>query len=325
MTDLLPGLRPIEGIYEHIPEDDYHADKIAPMPSLSSTMAHALIVKSPAHVLASSRRLNPHYKESKGSDAMDTGDLCHAVVAGDPSNLAILSFDDFRSGAARAARDAAIASGKTPILREKYDAAMDTVIPALRSQIAVTECHSAFREGNRKELTLVWYEEEFDIWCRARIDDVPPAEWLFDYKTTSGSAEPSDWIRNHLFSDGKDIQAAFYSRGWFKLTGEKRKFVFPVQEINKPPYAMSLIGVTDMQLYDANEKVAEAMEIWSWCLRENQFPGYAANVCWADTPIFAAKSWQFYKERKELAKADGTNLREMSINIQSPNLEDKKI
>ena len=142
-----------------------------------------------------------------------------------------------------------------------------------------------FPEAGRAEQTLLWQEDN-GIMCRALVD------WLHDdhstiddLKTTKGSATPSAWIRNQLYTIGADVQVAFHSRGVEKLTGVKPQMRYIVQETS-PPYALSVISLGPAALVSAQAKVEHAIKRWGQCLKSGKWPGYAPFVHYADLPAW---------------------------------------
>ncbi|MBZ4284016.1 hypothetical protein LAJ55_14510, partial [Streptococcus pneumoniae] len=78
-------------------------------------------------------RLNPEYKADDHKD-YDVGSAAHALLLEGLRPFEIISAKDFRTDAAKAARDAAYAAGKIPLL-EKQLAPIEEMIIAARRQI----------------------------------------------------------------------------------------------------------------------------------------------------------------------------------------------
>jgi hypothetical protein len=107
-----------------MPPEQYHADPCA-VPSLSSTIAHALVAKSPAHAYLQHPRLGG--KGLAPTAAMDEGSLMHELILRDDdelkARLVIVKADDWRTKVAREQRDEARAAGKLAVLSHEYDKA----------------------------------------------------------------------------------------------------------------------------------------------------------------------------------------------------------
>lgn len=304
-----------ECIVDGMSEKDYHSDP-CPAPSLSSGMIFDLLYKSPAHVFHKSERLNPG-KAEKWSKQLDIGSACHDLLLLGGGSIKRLEFSDYKKTEAKQARLDATEAGKVPLLAHDHDRVIE-IHKALRRQIINHDDASNAFTGGKPEQSIFWFEEKYGVWCRARIDYVQPKDWLEDYKTTAGSASPQAWIRGHLFTDGKDIQAAWYLRGWKKLTGETRNFRFIVQESSEAPFAASVIAVNPYDLQQASDKCDEALELWAHCLKTNNFAGYPSHTCWAEAPVFHNKEWDDRKLRKQLLKEDNKDIKDMMLRMQAP-------
>lgn len=280
------------GIFD-IPAEDYHADP-CPAPSLSSSIARALLTQSPAHAWCAHPRLNPNF-EREERELFDLGKTAHTLMLGDIRKFAVLAFDDWRTKDAKAARDAAYAAGKTPILAHKM-VMVERMIDAGRAQIAAhREIPDAFDPAlGKPEQTIVWQEN--GVWLRVRLD------WLlnshaviYDFKTTGQSTEPDAWGR-YLFNESLDVQAALYQRGLSAVTGKTAQFRFVVIE-TEPPFAMCAVQLTPAAMDLAQRKVDRAIAIWAACLESDRFPGYPARVAHLDPPPYIEAKWMEREER----------------------------
>lgn len=299
------------GIYD-LPADEYHSDP-APEPSLSSSIAKKLVGKTPRHAWLEHPRLNPGYV-AEDNKKYDMGTASHAVRLEGKDVVVIIDADSFRTKDAQAARDAAYAVGKIPLLPDQAAA----VLAMHKASVAQLKSHEegfkAFMEG-LPEQTLVWQED--GIWCRARLDWLDaPGRYIWDYKTTT-SAHPDDWQRR-LFDLGYDLQAAWYLRG-VKALGliDQPEFRFIVQEVSAP-YALSVIGLTPTAMALGEMKVWRAMETWRWCLKNDRWPGYPNQTCYIEPPAWELGKIEEMKARDEMAREDGKVLVETYTDWQAP-------
>lgn len=268
------------GVYD-ISAEDYHADP-CPQPSLSSSMAKILYQRTARRAQSAHPRLNPAF-EPDNADKFDMGKAAHALMLGDPQKFAVIDATDWRTKDAKAARDAAHASGKIPLLKEQWDR-VNAMVAAGRAQLAAhADSADAFSDG-KPEQTLIWRED--GIWCRARLDWKPNKGPVFhDYKSTDASASPDAWHRI-LFGLGYDMQAAFYRRG-IRALGlcDNPEFKFVVQETDDP-FDLCVIGLMPGAIDLADKKVDEAMRRWKWCLTNDRWPGYPTRTCYIDAPAW---------------------------------------
>lgn len=301
------------GAYD-LPADAYHADP-CPEPSLSKSVAMLLLEKTPRHAWLVHPRLNPEH-EREHKTAFDIGTVAHDLLLNGEGRFRVVEADDWRTKAAKEARDEAYAEGVTPLLAHQ----MQSVRSMVRSTRLQLDRHAqaseAFKHG-KAEQTLVWQED--GIWCRCRLDWLPSRGNLFpDYKTTGDSANPEHWGTRQLFNLGGDLQAAWYRRGIKAALGiEEAHFWFVVQE-TAPPYALSVVAPTPAAIGMADRKVTEALRIWRWCLENDTWPGYPNHTAFVDPPAWQETRWLEREERAEVLKKNGVDLIQASIDWQAP-------
>jgi len=284
------------GIYD-LPASLYHADP-CPEPSLSSSIAKLICLSSPAHARQAHPRLNPAAVPDE-AEHFDIGTAAHAVLLEGEAAVAIVDAKDWRTNAAKDARDAARAAGRVPLLARVWDD-VKAMVAAARGQLDQHTDGGAkmFTVGNPAdpgvpERTLIW--EDDGVWCRARLDWLRPQKdrlfpWAIDdYKTTSASANPDAWTRT-MFSSGFDVQAAWYLRGLRQLSGSDAVFRFAVQE-TYPPFALSVIALGPDALVIAEKKCLYALEAWRECQQAGTWPTYAHRTCYASMPPWHEEWW----------------------------------
>lgn len=301
------------GVYD-IPEADYHSDP-CPVPSLSRSIAHTLLTRSPKHAWMEHPRLNPNH-EAQDKKAFDIGKAAHALVLGKPlTGIVVVDAPNWRKKVDQATRDDAYAAGQIPILRHQADE-VEAMAKACRAQLdRHPEAREAFTAG-RPEQTLVW--REGDIWCRVMLDELPAGGNVFyDYKTTGGSAHPDDWFRGAC-DYGYDLQDGFYSRGITAvLKIENPVFRFVVQE-TAAPYALTVCEFNPMSREMAAQKAAVAIDFWTWCTRRKAWPGYPGRIAYGSAPVWEQQRWADRMQREVIAIEAGDDLKQQMIDWQSP-------
>lgn len=249
--------------------------------ALSSGVCHTLLSQSPMH--AKWHKDHP----SESNSAMDIGTVAHKILLeGNQDGIVIVDAEDWRTKAAKEARDAAREAGKVPILSAKLPVILNMVDAAKRF-VASSEISGIFDRG-KPEVTLTW--EDVGTLCKARPDFLPDDHSLILHvKTTQGSAEPESWIRNQLFGNGYDVAAAFYERGLRALNREpiQSDSVFLVIE-QEAPHGCSLIGLDPMTRDMAERKVQRAVGLWERCCQENEWPCYPKGICYSEMPAWEA-------------------------------------
>jgi PDDEXK-like domain of unknown function (DUF3799) len=261
---------------------EYHADPVTPGPSLSASIAHRLLSQSPHHAWWNHPKLNPAF-EPEVSGAFDLGTAAHALLLEGQGPFAVIEADDYRSAAAKMAREVARAAGRIPLLRDQWPA-VQAMVDMCHVQLAHHQATPAPFTAGKPEQTIIWTEDMGRITCRARLDWLADDyKTIDDYKTVSGSANPMVWTRNTIWALGHDVQAAFYCRAVKALTGIEPEFRFVVQE-TFAPYALSVIGLMPSAMAMARRKVEQAIGIWNECVNAGTWPGYVREVAYAEAP-----------------------------------------
>jgi hypothetical protein len=291
--------------------DAYQADNSGTVPSLSASIARILLTKTPRHAWLAHPRLNPHYRDERKPE-FDRGEAAHALLIGKGRKIAVLPFDDFRSKAAKEAREAAYAERKIPIKQRDF-AEIEAMVQSARSQLGqISELGKPFEDG-QGELPLYWQEGQTHF--RSRLDWLSSDDSvIFDYKTTT-NAHPDAFTRK-IYDMGYDVQAAFYRRA-VRMTGgpERASFIFIAQEI-EAPYALSAIALTPAAIDMAERKVEKAIALWRDCMSSNVWPGYPARVCHVDPPSWAEWQWND-REAREIDHPEASQIKAM-IDWQAP-------
>lgn len=308
---MTPIARP--GVYD-LPAEQYHDDPCV-APSLSSSIAKLLLDKTPRHAWLAHPRLNPdHEREHK--TAFDIGTAAHDLLLFGEGRFAAIDAADWRTKAAKEAREQAYADGLTPLLAHQLQAVQAMVTAAWAQLHHHAQAADIFTAG-KPEQTLIWQEN--GIWCRIKLDWRPSSGNVFpDYKTTGDSANPEHWGARQLFNLGYDVQAAWYRRGINAVLGiEDAHFWFVVQE-TAPPHALSVVALTPAALAMADRKVTEALRIWRYCLENDRWPGYPNHTAFVDPPAWQESQWLAREDRAEVLKKNGVDLIQASIDWQRP-------
>jgi PDDEXK-like uncharacterized protein DUF3799 len=278
------------GIYQ-LTADQYHMDP-APEPSLSSSIAKILIEQSPAHAWMAHPRLNLQYEREINS-RFDLGSAAHTMLLekhrGD--RIVVVDAKDWRTNAAKDAREAAMAQGKFAVLIEQYKDVC-SMVAAARQFMGSTELAGLFEEGladGLAEQTVIWQEGK--LWMRCRPDLFARAQWgnvVVDYKTTENAAP--EVFAKQIGRMGYDLQAEFYTRGIKAIDEKEPTFVFLAQEVTKP-YACSLIGLSAAYRSVGQAKVNRAISLWDRAVANHNWHGYPTQIAYAEpTPWQLADS-----------------------------------
>ncbi|RYD85628.1 MAG: hypothetical protein EOP84_01865 [Verrucomicrobiaceae bacterium] len=216
--------------WHELAEEAYHSDP-CPAPSLSSHVAMTVISKSLMHAWRSHPK-SPGFEPSVLGAAADRGSAAHALLFGGKAIEAILA-DDFRTAAARDARDKARAAGRIPMLSKDVEGLAGMIEPARQ------RFHDLHGGAFLCEQTAVWRDpiSAHAGWRRARIDTVSTSRALIvDYKTTEGAVDALSCERR-IADMGLQVQAAAYVDAVENLHPDlmgRVKFIFQWQEQKAP-------------------------------------------------------------------------------------------
>ena len=270
------------GVYE-MDEATYHQDPV-PGGSLSASGAKLLLPPS-CPALYAWRRDHP-----KVSAEFDFGTAAHKLVLGAGQPIWRLSYDDWRTKAAQAARDEARAQGYVPVLEPDWQR-----VEAMAAAIREHPVASALLDPGRgkPEQSLFWQDDETGIWCRARLDWLPhrdPARRFIiaDYKTAA-AADPAS-IRKAVANYGYFMQAAWYAEG-VRVLGldPDPAFLFIFQE-KTPPYLVTVAQLDTEAVSIGRARNTLAREMWRDCTQAGVWPGYSQDIELITLPPWAART-----------------------------------
>lgn len=258
------------GVYPDLPNAVYHADPV-PGGSLSSTGARAMTCPAKFHWD------RVHGRAPKRT--FDFGHAAHREVLGEGDQVVWIDAEDYRTKAAREARDQAHVEGKVPMLARERE-----VVEAMAEQIRSHPIASALLNplGGRPEVSLFWRDPIVPIMRRTRLDWLPQVGdrrgIFFDYKTCA-SADPEK-LQRSIADYGYHQQAAWYLDAVQALgiagTGEP-SFLFICQE-KDPPYVVTVVEPDSASLRIGRHLNRVAINTYWECKRTGVWPGYSTDV-----------------------------------------------
>ncbi|OBK92622.1 hypothetical protein A5646_03310 [Mycobacterium sp. 1245499.0] len=252
---------------------EYHAD-----PALSASGAKLLLPPSvPAKF--KERRDNP----PEPKPHFDFGHLVHALVLGKGSELALVDATDWRTKAARDARDAAHAEGRIPVLGDEYRMAV-LMRGAIREHPVAADL---FTDGEAEQ-SLFATDPDTGMKLRARPDWMTTRDgrlWLVDLKT-SVTAEPGAFARRA--ADYKyHLQAAFYVYV-ARLLGLDDGAAFILVAVEKePPYLVSVVEFDAEAMIEGARLARNAIDTYARCTELDDWPGYIPGITSISLPYWA--------------------------------------
>ena len=149
------------GRYDGMPAEVYHADPV-PDGSLSSSGCKKLLPPSCPALF--------RYAPDKTSRRFDLGTAAHSMVLGAGDPLHVIDAPNWKKQAPRDEAIAAKAAGEVPVLTHQHE--------QVKAMAAALEQHTTARQlltpgSGLAEQSVFWYDAEFGIWRRARIDFLP--------------------------------------------------------------------------------------------------------------------------------------------------------
>jgi PDDEXK-like domain of unknown function (DUF3799) len=240
------------GVYPDISNGDYHSD-----PALGSTSLKTLATRTPAHWKWQSE--NPVHK-----DAYDVGTVAHSLILeDDETGIVVVDASDWRTKAAKEAKDEARAAGKIAMLQKELDP-----ILAMRDAVMAHPLARAAFTGHKAEHSVFWEEDGLALKCR-------PDAWrdglLVDLKTAR-DADPREFGRT-AHNLGYHQSVAHYQDGVEAATGERLPFAFVCVE-KEPPYLVSVVELDPEAIELGRRLNNKAKNTYRECLANDHWPGY---------------------------------------------------
>lgn len=258
------------GMFFDMDCDDYFADP-CPEPSISNSGIGVLLNQSPLHFACRHPRLNGGVDVCTANAAMHRGSVVHRLALGAGKDYAIIDADSFRTKEAKAAREAAEAEGKCPILAGKFEEAQEQA-RIVREHLEEMLLGADFLP----EVVIAWQIETKHgaVWARAMIDAwVPSLKLAVDLKSSTNASAAH--ATNKMAREGYDTQAAWYSHGLGHLLGEhgKVRFAYLFTE-NDAPHASQGFELDEAWLSSAWDLCEEGVDLFARCMKAGKWPGY---------------------------------------------------
>jgi hypothetical protein len=287
----------VRGLSLDISPDAYRADPL-PTPSLNASTAKVLLAQSPLHAAAQHPRLTEQAprSEDKESESKLRGTVCHTLLLGKGARIAVLDYPAFRSNEAKAAKVAAIADGRVPVLKHKFARYVE-VVNLLRAKLLAEHDIDFGRWAS--EAMVAWAERVTGdigstlIQCRAALDSLDDSSEvehdeatgevtgvvdgeivIRDLKTVASAAPEA--VRKAISNYGWDIQAAAYTAGVTALRPEmagRIRFEWVFVETS-PPYGIYVDGPAPSLQVIGARKWRRACHLWAKCTAADSWPDY---------------------------------------------------
>jgi exodeoxyribonuclease VIII len=160
------------------------------------------------------------------------------------------------------------AGDRTPIKAEDYEKAL-----GMRNALMENDLIVKLLSG-KHEVPLFWTDELTGEVCKVRLDcftALSNGAIVIDYKSTNDASTES-FMRSAV-NYGYDFQAAMYSEGVKKVTGQDAVFYFIAQE-KEPPYAFNVLAADDRFVKRGYDTFRELLGIYHECKVSGNWYGY---------------------------------------------------
>lgn len=276
------------GIYRGVDIETYHSDPtlFGDDFSISSTGLRQVLNRPSAYWAFSP--FNPKRFARKDKDEFNFGQAAHTLLLGENDFaqkfvMRPAQFDSYRTDAAKAWRDEAIAAGKRIITQEEID-----TIRYIRDKLAGMEIIRNGLLNGRVERSI--FHKRKGIWMKARPDVIPGASGdIVDLKTTGGIDTES--LSRSVYNYGYFIQAGFIRHVMRAVLGEDSFASFSFVFVEKtPPYDVRIMQLKDVDIDLGEKEVLRGLDIVGECLKTGIWPGYDGverDVQWIEIPSWA--------------------------------------
>ncbi len=263
----------------------YHADEHGP--SLSASCATTLCNRSPAHAWLEHPRLGGMRAPSTAT--MTRGTLVHRILLNAGADLVMVNHDDWRTNAAKAAREEALSAGCIPVLEKELNGAKRA-----SARVASRLADMGIVLTGESETCAYWADQVGElppVQCRGMLDHLVLSQdgaTIYDLKC-SESANP-DKLGRKCDDYGYDIQAAAYTRAVERIMPQlagRVRYVWLFAEV-EPPYVVTPAVPTGTMREVGDGRWRYALARWSKCLAagkdERHWPGYVTGPVGIDAP-----------------------------------------
>lgn len=271
------------------------------LPAVNASLLTTLLERCPRAAWAESW-LCPQRVEREANAATDAGTIAHAILLeGSEACCTVIDPRDYpakstgaipegwTNASIRAARDAARAAGKVPVLRDDM-AGIRAMVASARGFIdslrdSEPAVFAAFADGD-SEYTVTW--PDGGVPCKMRADRISRDRGVIvDAKFTARSAHPEAWSRSQMVPMGYANSAAFYRRGCRAAFSVDADYLFLVVEA-EPPYLCSLVGLDPSWRAYGDANVRAGLATWRRCVERGEWPGYPARAAYPEIPGWLA-------------------------------------
>lgn len=257
-------------------------------PRLSPSTAKVLLKRSALHAFTQHRLGGGEQTEQ--TEATTRGRIVDRMLLGAGPDIVVIDAKDWRTNAAKEARDAAEAAGKLPLLAHKQ-AEYAEVVQAWKAQLVRHDIEFT----GESQVKLDW--ESMGVPCRGKLDHLivtPTGATIYDLKSCDDASREA--VTRAVVGYGHDVQHAAYieavEAAYPQFAGRvKMALIFgETERVNA--YAVNVVTLGGTMRELGERKWRRAKAIWGRCLETGEFPGYE------DALPLEATPWQLAAEQE---------------------------
>lgn len=172
------------------------------------------------------------------------------------------------------------------IVAKDYRERLQGMAKALRDHPAASALLAAV---TKRELTIVWDDEETGVRCKVRLDAHIPSSLHMDLKSTD-DASPEAFSKS-IFNFGYDIQTAMSIDGWRSVMGEDLPFIMLAVE-KDPPYAVAVYELGEESISIARRRYRDILRSIAEARKSGRYPAYSDGALPIEVPAWARKKFE---------------------------------
>lgn len=243
-----------------------------------------------------------HYLEHgrPPKDEFDVGHAAHNAVLGVGPELVVVDAADWRTAAAKQARELARASGKVAVLTKTATQVADMARALRAHPVASRLLHVKTGEP---EVSLFWHDGEHGVDRRGRVDFLRTPDGdgrliLADYKTTTDASPAA--VERSVINFGYHSQGAWYRDLVVGLgLAKSAPFLFVFQEV-AAPYLVHVIELDPDLLAMGDDLNRRALRLFAECTASGVWPGYNdAGITTVHAPTWALRQHELEQDELE--------------------------
>lgn len=293
IQDYEVGMTPVTALIRDMPEQIYH-DGPCDGPELSSSIAKIMCGDSGGHSAAHAYLNHPKLGGVKfiASSEQDFGNVVHELMLGKGAGFEVLDFKDWRTKAAKEAREVAGQDGKVAILKHKH-AALEEAITAIKNRLRGFGIDwDAMIETSEVELSAFWLQDE--VQCKSRFDLFQKSEHgitITDLKTASDASLRG--IKRSIAQFGYDLQSATYIAAVEHLFPDyvgRVKFQWVFVELARPHPVTPSVPSEGLATL-GRDRWRQAVAIWKDCLDQDEWNAYVTETAIIQPEFHALRSF----------------------------------